>query len=137
MLAHRLDGHAELFENVFLAGGLHLLLDQGLAGLAVVDTQRDDEVRAELRDRSLDGRLGARALADFARDPAFDGFLCGPPHETQRALDALIRQQRQKWRLLQLHRHRLPQRIVEDGIARRVRKIGDEHGVAFGQTRCR
>ena len=54
-------------------------------------------------------------------------------HQPQRALDALIGQQREERRLLQLHGHGLPQRVVEHRVAGRVREVCDEHGVARGE----
>src|SRR5215470_610471 len=37
-------------------------------------------------------------------------------------------------RLLELHRQALPQRVVEDWIARRVREIGKDNGVSLSQN---
>ena len=73
----------------------------------------------------------------------------GLAHERQGLRDALIRNQAQKRRLLQLRRKSLPQRAVKNGIAGGVGEVGQNDGVFFGElgrvsmqeeicrTRCR
>src|SRR5208283_2373743 len=53
----------------------------------------------------------------------------GLSHQGERLSDLLIRQQIQKWGLLQLRGKSLPQGVVEDRLAGRVGKIGHDQGL--------
>ena len=77
--------------------------------------------------------LRAGAQAQLARDGACQRRFRLRPHQRERRLDLTVWQQRHERRLLKLHRHGLLQRIVEDGIAGRVREVGDDDDVAFGE----
>ena len=79
------------------------------------------------------GRTGG-ALADFAGQLAREPRVLGLRHQGQRLRHALIGEQVQKRRLLQLRRQPLPQRAVEHRIARGVREIGEHDGVFLGQA---
>ena len=59
----------------------------------------------------------------------------GLRHQRQRLRDALIRNQAQKRRLLQLRRKPLPQRAVKNRIAGSVGEVGQNDRVFFGELR--
>ena len=54
-------------------------------------------------------------------------------HHSQYVPDAIIRDQLQEGRLLELHCQTLPERVVENGIAGHVREVGDQDGVFLAQ----
>ena len=56
-------------------------------------------------------------------------------HQVKRLPHLAIGQNVEERRLSKLHRQRLLQRIVKDGIARRVVKVGQHDGVLLGQRR--
>ena len=55
-------------------------------------------------------------------------------HQSQRLRHTLVRKQAQKRRLLQLCRQPLPQRTVEDRIARGVGELGENDAVLLRET---
>ena len=67
--------------------------------------------------------------AKFLREPRIFGLA----HQRQGLRDALIRNQAQKWRLLQLRRKSLPQRAVKNRIAGSVGEVGQNDRVFFGE----
>ena len=80
-----------------------------------------------------DHRLARRPLTEIARDLRRQLLVGAAPHQPERALHALLRQDAEKRRLPQLHVERFLQRVVEHRLARGVREIGDHHGVALGE----
>jgi len=77
----------------------------------------------------------ACSLANFPGNFRSESYVGRPTHHAQRLPDLILGNEAEKGRLLELHRQALPQRAVEDRIARRVLKIGEDNSVFVGQHR--
>ena len=51
-------------------------------------------------------------------------------------MNALIGNQAQEWGLFKLYRQTLAKRLVKDGVACRVREIGEDNGVLVRESWC-
>src|SRR5580693_649238 len=85
------------------------------------------------RNRTTQHRLESLALTDLSRDGIGDAFVGRAGHKRQRFANTIIRKEVQVWRLLQLDRERLLQRVVECRVAGRVDEVGEQDRVAIGQ----
>ena len=132
-LPHHRGGGSDGREHLFLAGRRHLLARQDVTRLAVLGRQRDGEAGAELGDVAEHDRLDPLALADLARDAGGDRRVRRPAHERQRLAHALVRDDVEEGRFLELERERLLERAVEHRVARRVAEVGDQDLVALGE----
>ena len=97
--------------------------------------QAEDVLTAERRDRSFqDGGAGgpdAHALRNVGSQPRIRRLV----HQQQRSSDAVVGDEAEERRLLELYRESLSQRIVEHRIAGRVGELGEHDRVLVGERR--
>ena len=123
----------ERAEDIFLPSRLRLLVGENVAGGAVLGAQPDD---AECRGlRSIHQRPRRSPSARTRHEQV--GSVAHPPllHQRQRSPDALLRDQAEERRLLELDRESLSQRLVEHGIAGRIGEIAEHDRVLVGELR--
>jgi hypothetical protein len=84
-------------------------------------------------DGAFQNRGAGGSLADLLRDFRSQPRIFRLPHQRQRLLDLLVRDQVEELRLLQLHGQSLAQRAVKNGVARRVAEIGKHNRVLVGE----
>ena len=131
-----LGGHlTQRAEDILLARHLRLLVGEDVACRAVRRAQSEDVLTAQAADRSIEHgrarRSDAHALSDLRSQPCVRRLL----HHRQRSSDAVVRNEAQERRLLQLCREPLAQRVVEHRIAGRVGEVGEHDRVLIGQRR--
>ena len=81
---------------------------------------------AQPGDRAAHHRARREPLADLARELGVEPLAGIAPHERQRLAHPVVRDDVQEGRLAELHRERLRQRRVEDGLARLVLEAGEQ-----------
>jgi hypothetical protein len=125
----------ERTQDLFFPWCLRLLVGEDVAGRAMLRAQAEDVLTAEHRDRSFqDGGAGgpdAHALRNVGRQSRIRRLV----HQWQRSADAVVRDEAEKRRLLELDREPLPQRVVEHWIAGRVGELGKYDCVLVGERR--
>ena len=126
---------AQRLEHVFLACRLHLLLVEDVAGAAVRGAQPEDILRAQAGNRPFEHGSARRALADISGQRRRERRIRRLPHQRQDVLNALLRHQAEKRRLLQLDGQPLAERRVEHRIAGCVREIGEHNRVPVRELR--
>jgi hypothetical protein len=88
---------------------------------------------ANLRNRAVkDGGTGG-THPDLPRYLRRKPCIAGLPHHFECLLDAILGNQAQERRLIELHGQTLAQRAVENGIPRRVGEVGEDNSVFFGE----
>ena len=87
----------------------------------------------EARDGAGQHGLDALALTNFAADIIAETFIRGTAHKPERFPDFGFRDDIQIGRLLQLHRKRLFQRAIENGVAGRVHEVREQHTISLSQ----
>ena len=122
-------------EDIFLSCRLRLLVGENVAGGAVRRAQSEDVLTAEARDRSFQHGGAPCPDAHALRNVGSQSRIRRLVHQWQRSSDALLRDQAEERRLLELHRESLPQRFVEHRIAGRVGELGEHDRVLVGQRR--
>ena len=127
--------HGESVEHIFLSGRLHLLLIQGLAVAAIDGFQAQNVLGSEARDGAFEGGGASGAHADLVGYLRRQARVGGLVHESQGLLNALVGDQAQERRLLQLHSKALAQCSIENRIAGGVGEIGEHDGVFFRKRR--
>ena len=126
-------GATQGVEDVLLARRLHLFLGQDVAAAAALGAQSQHVLRAEAGDRALEHRAAAEAFAGLAGHRAGQWGVGGMAHQPQRLADALVRDEAEKGRLLQLHCQALSQGVVEHRVAGGVHEISDNERRRVGQ----
>ena len=127
----------ECAQDLLFACRLRLLVGEDVASGAVLRAQAEDVLTAERRDRSFQDGGAARSRADALRQVGSQSRVRRLIHQRQRSSDALLGDEAEERRLLQLHRQSLSQRIVEHRIAGRVGELGEHDRVLVGQRRRR
>src|SRR5208283_4332862 len=117
-----------------LVAGLSFRARQRFAACTVDGLKGEKVLRANPGNRAFEYRRACGALADFASDPWSQSRIVWLTHHSQYVPDAVVRNQLQEGRLLELHRQALPERVVENGIAGHVREIGDHNRVFLSQS---
>ena len=121
-------------QDLFFARRLRLLVGEDVPRRAVLRPQTKDVLTAERRDRSLQDGGATRPSADALRQVGSQARVRLLIHQWQRSSDALLGDEAEKRRLLQLHRQSLSQRIVEHRIAGRIGELGEHDRVLVGQA---
>src|SRR4051812_34403753 len=107
-------------QHVFFPSRLKLLLVEDISGVAALGSESEHVLVPEARDRSPDDTGASRSDANVACD------LVGQPrawrlsHQLQGLANALVGNDAQKRRLLELHGEPLSERLIEYRIARPV-----------------
>ena len=93
------------------------------------------QLAAKRRNRSLQDRRTARPNAHDPRNVGGQSCICRLVHQSQRSANAIVGDQTEERRLLELHREALSQRFVEHRIAGRVGELGEHDAVLVGELR--
>src|SRR5207248_240892 len=104
-------------QNLFFSRSRQLLLVEDLAGAAVPGAQPQHVLASEWRDGAFEHRGARGSFTDFPSDLRSEPRVRLFSHQTQYALDFLVRHQAEERRLFQLHRQALAQRSIEHGVA--------------------
>ncbi len=128
---------AERLEHLFAALGVGLLLHQDVPLATLHGRQRQHVQLTERRDRAVDDRGRAKALAHFEGDRSRQSLVARVIAEAQGLDDPFVREDVEERRLAQLHRERLAQRAVEHGVTGPVGELAQDDRVLLGQRRRR
>src|SRR5215467_11687900 len=115
---------AQRHQDVFLSGSLRLLIVEDVSGSAVPATQAQYIVVPEWRNCSFQYGSASGTFADLSRESGRKPHLCRLAHEAERLLDALLRNQAEERRLLQLYGQSVAKRPVKYRIASAIDKVG-------------
>src|SRR4029453_27234 len=100
-------------QDIFFPCRLRLLVAEDVAGRAILRAQSDDILTTERRDRSFeDGGApgpGAHALRNIGSQSRIRRLV----HQRQHSSDAVVGDEAEEGRLLELYRESLSQRLVE------------------------
>ena len=124
---------AECAQHIFFPRRLCLLVGEDVPGRAVGCAQPEDVLAAKRRNRSLQDRRTARPNAHDPRNVGGQSCIRRLVHQWQRSSDALVGDQAEERRLLELHRKALSQRFVEHRIAGRVGELSEHDAVLVGE----
>ena len=113
----------------------HLFLCQQITRCAVDGIEADYILPAQTCNSASDVSFCARALTEITRYFRSQLGTAGFCHQLQGAANSGIGQDVQKRGLPQLHRNRLLQGVIEDGISGRIVEVGQHQGVLLVQLR--
>ncbi len=103
---------------------MYLLGVEDLAAVAVGCPQAEDVLVAESRYGAFDDRCAAQPLANVAAQYRGEPHVSGLTHQREYGTNALVGDEAEEGRLLELHDHALAQRAVEYGLTGEVREVG-------------
>jgi hypothetical protein len=118
---------------LLLAGGLRLLLRQGIAGLAVHGVESHNILAAQAGNGAGKHGFAANAKAEFASHIGGEPLIRLASHKAQGLLHTSRRDDLKKWRLLQIDGQRLLQRSIKYCVAGGVGEIGENERVFRGE----
>ncbi len=111
------DPSSVVCQNVFLFRNLHLLLIENAVRAASPGAKAQKILAANAIHAPLEDRGAGQTLAYLPRQLRSQTRLRWLAHQPQGLLNAVIRDEAQKWRLLKLHREALTQGTVEYRVA--------------------
>ncbi len=120
-------------QHALPAGRLLERAAERFARLAGDGFDADRIARTEGRDRPGQQHRRPFAPADLERQRADDPFVRRTARAAEGRPDGVLRQNAQERRLLQVHRQRQPQRVVENPVRGRVLHVGQQHRIAVGE----
>jgi len=107
----------------------------GVPGRGVHSLETDDITRSDAPERAGDEGLDPGPDGQVTRDIRRDARIRRMPHQRQLFLQPRSRKHRKKRGLPELHRHGVPQHLVEDRLPRVVGDVGDQDPVALDEQR--
>src|SRR4029077_7151680 len=131
--AHRRGDLVKRLQHAFPAGSLALFFGERIAGVAVHGFKSDDILGAQAGNGSFEESFGPGAQANFAGDGRGNLVSGGAAHELKGLAKAAFGKNVDEGRLAQVYGQRLLQGIVENRLAGRVVKIGEDDGILFGE----
>jgi hypothetical protein len=120
-------------EYLFLAVGRYLLSRKQISRATVDSVQSQNILAAQICDGTFNGGRAGRALANLAAKFFSKRRVFGFGHQCQCLHDALVRNETQERRLLQLRRKPLSQRAIENGIACGVGELRQNNRVLISE----
>ena len=127
---------AQSVQDVFLLRCLRLFVVEDLSRPTSLRAQAQDVLAAKARDGALQYRCAVASLAHLVGNLQGKLRICRLLHQPECAMNALVGNQAQEWRLFKLNRQPLAKRLVKDGVPCRVREIGEDDGVLVRQSWC-
>jgi len=115
----------QCIQHVFFSICLCLLPSERISGSSVGCLQSDDVLPSDAIDASVQHRLDAVALTDFAANVIRDAIAWATAHELQRLPNLRVGEHVQIRRLPEIDGQRFLERAIEDGVGGGVHEIGN------------